>query len=149
MHMPPTMRRLSTIVSVALLLTLTVSQARGETIQASNGTSVTKIKVSGQFADTFLTDADTHTNGGLTASRNVIDNTSALDFSYGIVDPLHPEELILFEGAGEIPNSAFTISSTTAHLAVTVTDSPSFVLLRCIINLNASKKDLRYNTGVV
>ncbi len=40
----------------------------------------------------------------------------------------------MIQGAGAIPNSAFTITSTTAHLAVTVTNSPSFLLNRCVIN---------------
>jgi hypothetical protein len=125
---------ISTLVSAVLFLTLSAAQASVERTQAPNGGQVTKINVNGQFADTFLIDPDSFTNGSLDASKDQVTNTSALDFTYGTVLPTNPDEIILIQGAGAIPNSAFTITSTTAHLAVTVSNSDSFFLIRCVIN---------------
>jgi hypothetical protein len=98
------------------------------TEQAVTGT-VTRIKVNGRAATTFLVDGDF--NGFLGPSKDQIENTSALDFSYASLDPSNPDLAILIQGAGQIPNSAFTVTSTTAHLAVTT----PFVVTRCVINL--------------
>ncbi len=67
-------------LSAALFLTLSAAQAGAERTQAPNDATVTKIKVNGQFANVLL--VDTNTNGGLTASKDQIANTSALNFSY-------------------------------------------------------------------
>jgi len=112
---------ISTLVSAALFLTLSAAQASVEMTQAPNGTTVTKINVNGHFADTFLLDGNT--SGSLTASKDEIANTSALDFSYANLDPTNPDLIILIQGAGAIPNSAFTITSTTAHLVLTTSTS--------------------------
>ena len=109
--------------------------------QAPNRATVTDIKVNGQFAELLLVDTDgIATNGVLTASKDIVANTSALDFSYAYVDPTNQDQVILIVGAGEIPNTALTITATiahtsTAHLAVTVTSSTAFMLNRCVINL--------------
>jgi len=103
------------------------------TAQAPNSATVTNIKVNGQFAEMLL--LDTNTNGFLAASKDEVANTSALDFSYAFIDPANPDQAILIAGAGEIPNSAFTITTTarvtTAHLAMTTT----FPIIRCVLNL--------------
>jgi hypothetical protein len=112
-----------------LFLTLSAAQASMETTQAPNGAKVTKIRVNGLFAFAFLNDGDT--NGFLNASKDQITNTSALDFSYAFPDPTNPDLAILIQGAGEIPNSAFTITSDSAHLAVTTT----FEVILCSVNL--------------
>jgi hypothetical protein len=119
---------LSIMLSVALFLTLSAAPASAQMHSAT----VTKIKVNGLFAQTFLFDPALNAQGGLVASKDQIDNTSALDFSYAIPDPTNPDQVILFQGAGEIPNSAFTITQTTAHLAVTT--SASYFINRCVIN---------------
>src|SRR5262249_58049418 len=125
---------ISILVSAVMLLTLSVARAEVVTTQDSNGAETTKITVNGRAAETFLNDPDFNTNGGLTASKDQVANTSALDFSYAFTDPTNPDQVILIQGAGEIPNSAFTITSTTAHLVVTTTSS--FLVIRCVINLN-------------
>lgn len=120
---------ISTILSAALFLTLSASQAGVETTQAPNGATVTKIKVNGRSADMFLIDNATGTNGFLNASRDEIANTSALDFSYVTPEP-DPNFVILITGAGEIPNSAFTITANTARLVLTT----PFPVTRCLVD---------------
>jgi hypothetical protein len=118
----------STIFCAVLFFPLSASQASVETTQAPNGAKVTKIRVNGRFAFAFLNDGDT--NGFLNASKDQITDTSALDFGYAFPDPAHPDFVILIQGAGEIPNSAFTLTTTTAHLAVTT----PFEVIRCDLN---------------
>jgi hypothetical protein len=112
-----------------IFLTLPASEPNTETTQAPKGPTLTKIRANGLSSDTFLVDGDT--NGFLNVSRDEIANTTSLDFSYATPDPLDPDIVILVQGAGEIPNSAFTISLTEAHLAVTT----SFPFNRCVVNI--------------
>jgi len=103
------------------------AQASVTTTQAANGATVTRIKVNGQFSTTFLSSGDVR--GILTASRDRVANTSALDFSW--VQPTTTENVVLLvQGAGAIPNSALTMTSTSVHLAVTT----SFPIFECLIN---------------
>ena len=101
------------------------------TEQAVKKATVTKIKVDGRSADLFLVD-DAGTNGFLNASQDQIANTVALDFSFATPDATDPDFLILFQGAGEIPNSAFTTTATSAHLAVTT--PTTYLVNRCVVN---------------
>jgi hypothetical protein len=121
--------RISALLSAALFLTLSVSQADVETTQALNGATVTKIRVNGLSADMFLIDNATGTNGFLNASRDEIANTSALDFSYVTPEP-DPNFVVLIQGAGAIPNSSFTITANTARLVLTT----PFPVNRCRVN---------------
>src|SRR4051794_25497113 len=84
---------------------------------SKNGGTVTTIKVNGKFATALLVDTDI--NGSIGASRDSVANTSALDFSYAFPKPTDPNIAVLIEGAGEIPNSALTSTTTTMHLNVT------------------------------
>ena len=103
------------------------AQASVTTTQAANGATVTRIKVNGQFATTFPMAGEVR--GGLTASRDRVANTSAVDFSW--VRPTTTENVFLVvQGAGAIPNSALTMTSTSVHLAVTT----SFPVIECLIN---------------
>jgi hypothetical protein len=120
---------ISTLLSAALFLTLSVSQAGVETTQAPNGATVTRIRVNGRSADMFLIDNATGTNGFLNASRDEIANTSALDFSYVTPEP-DPNFVILIQGAGAIPNNSFTITANTARLVLTT----PFPVNRCRVN---------------
>jgi len=113
-----------------VFLTFPASEANTETTQAPNGPTLTKIRVNGLSADTFLFDGETETHGFLNVSRDEIANTTSIDFTYATPDPDDPEIVILIQAAGEIPNGAFTISSTEAHLAVTTT----FPINRCVVN---------------
>ena len=127
--MNPKSLSISALLSAALLLTLSVSQAGVETTQALNGATVTKIRVNGLSADMFLIDNATGTNGFLNASRDEIANTSALDFSYVTPEP-DPNFVILIQGAGAIPNNSFTITANTARLVLTT----PFPVNRCRVN---------------
>ena len=98
--------RVTTLLSAALLLTLSASQASVETSQAPKGATKTTIRVNGRSADMFLIDTDTGTNGFLNASKDQIANTSALDFSYVTPDATDPDIVILIQGAGEIRTAA-------------------------------------------
>ena len=122
--------RISAMLSVALLLTLSASQASVDTTQAPKGNTKTTIRVNGHSADMFLIDEDTGTNGFLNASKDRLANTSALDFSYVTPEANDPDIVILIQGAGEIPNESFTITSTTAHLQLTT----PFPVTRCVVN---------------
>jgi hypothetical protein len=65
--------------------------------------------------------ADGDTSGYLIASSDKVSGTSALDFSYAAHNPDNRESVFLWQGAGEIPNSAFTNGPnwSWARLAVT------------------------------
>ena len=120
-----------TMLSVVIFLTLPASRAGVEkTQQVPNDATHLKIRMNGLSSDTFLFDAGTDTNGFLNVGRDEIAGVTVLDFSYATPDTVNPELVYLIQGSGEIPNSAFTISSTTAHLAVT-TPFPSH---SCVVN---------------
>ena len=126
------------ILSAALFLALPASRAGVEkTQQSPNGTTNTKIRMNGLSSDTFLFDADTNTNGFLNVGRDEIAGTTQLDFSYATPDTVNLEIVYLIQGSGEIPNSAFTINSTTAHLTVT-TPFPSH---SCVVNFVTAEYD--------
>jgi len=133
-----------TLLGAVLFFIRSAPQASGKKTQATHSDSVktnwpskagnvTTIRVNGRSADVFLNDSDT--NGFLNVSRDQIANTSALDFSYATLDATHPNLVILVQGAGDIPNSAYTTSSTTAHLSVTTT----FPVNRCLVNLDTAE----------
>ena len=91
--------------------------------------NVTRIRTNGQATDTLLTDPDTGATGGLNVSRDEIANTTFLDFSY-VTPTADPDIVILTQGAGEIPNSAYTQTDTSAHLLLN-----DFPTTSCTINL--------------
>lgn len=103
------------------------SQQGSITHETNSRCSVTRIRVNGKSADVLLVDGAT---GFLNASRDEIANTTALDFSYASPDPADPNFVILFQGAGAIPNSALTLTMASAHLAVTT----PFEVTRCRVN---------------
>jgi hypothetical protein len=118
-----------TILSAALFFSLSASRASVATTVTPTGATKTTIRVNGLSADVLLVDGDTL--GFLNASRDEIANTSALDFSYARPDATDPAFVILIQSAGAIPNNAFTIDSTSAHLAV----ATSFEVTRCDVNI--------------
>ena len=127
--------RISKPWMVALAAVFVLGQSAGPT-QAAPG-AMTKIKVNGLSADTFLTDDPGHTYGFLNASRDQLANTSALDFAHATPDPADPDIVILIAGAGEIPNSAFVRTATSAHLALTT----PFPVTRCVVDTVTSTFD--------
>src|SRR6478752_4276849 len=101
----------SGIASIILLVGACAdpSEQTGTTAQAV--TNVTRIKIRGDFAETFLNDPAGF-NGGVTASRDLVAGTTSIDFNYASVSPTDPNVAILITGAGQIPNNSFTISGT-------------------------------------
>jgi len=97
---------------------------------ASAGDSVTTIRVNGDSGFVNLSDPVTGSNGFLNVGRDRVGNTTALDFSY-VTPTSNPDIVILVQGAGEIPNSAFTTTNTTADLNVVT----PFPVIRCEIHL--------------
>jgi hypothetical protein len=125
--------RLAIIISIALFLILAATPAGVEKTQASNGTQVTKIRVIGRFANVFLFDSDTDTVGFVEAGQDRITNTVSLSFSFSTAHPTDPDLAIVLQGAGEIPNTAFTINTNSAQLSLTTPDE--YYVNRCVINL--------------
>lgn len=128
---------ISSMLSAVLFLSLSPWEASTATTKLPKQPTITKIRVHGLSADTFLFDGDSNTNGFLNVGRDQIANTTMLDFSYATPDLNDPEIVILVQGSGEIPNSTFTISLTEAHLAVT-TPFPSH---RCVVNIVTADYD--------
>lgn len=110
----------------------TAEESQALEAAASSSTTTTRIRVNGEFASMPLVDDAAFANGFLTASKDSVANTSALDFAYAIFDEAtNPDLVILIAGAGEIPNSAFTVGSSSAHLQVTT----PFEVTRCEVDL--------------
>lgn len=93
-------------------------------------TNTTQIRVNGQSASVLLVGSD-GTNGFLTVTEDQINDTTGLDFSWATPDPTDPDFADLYQGAGEIPNTAYAHTSTTASLSLTT--PPPFVT-HCRVN---------------
>ena len=69
----------------------------------------------------------------LTVTRDEIADATSLSFAYRFPDPTEANWYVLVIGdEGQIPNSAFTLTSASAHLALTTPDS--YVVTRCRVN---------------
>jgi hypothetical protein len=122
------------VVSVLLMscsMDATPEPETGSTEQAVHANK-TVINVNGNSATVMLFDTD-GTNGFLTVTEDQIAGTSALDFSYAAPDPNDPNFAILYQGAGQIPNSAYTQTATTASLNFTT--GGSYEATRCVVDL--------------
>ena len=84
------------------------------------------------FVSTVLLFDPDGTNGFLTVTEDQINHTAGLDFSYATPDPSDPDFADLYQGAGDIPTSAYTHSNTAAHLSLTT--PPPFVT-HCRVDL--------------
>ncbi len=131
------MRHIS--IAVMLFLTACSLDAASDLETGSRQQSVTQsgqtttILVNGRSASVNLVDG-AGTNGFLTVTQDQIANTTALDFSYATPDATNPDLAILYQGAGAIPNSAFTVGTSTARLALTT--PADYSVTRCVVNLN-------------
>jgi len=130
MNKKPKSPRVWAFANAALLLTLLAAQTRVEAAQPSKGGSATNSKVSGKSAAFQLDDGERFAS--LTVTRDAIANTTSLSFGYRFADPGDPNRSILTLGDGEIPNSAFSITSNSARL--TVTTPASYPVTRCVVN---------------
>ena len=86
-------------------------------------------RTNGRDAFSFL--AGDGLNGFVSVLRDEIAHTTLLTFGYAFPYPGDPSATLVFQGQGEIPNDAFTISSSAARLKVTTPDT--FAVLRCVI----------------
>jgi hypothetical protein len=120
---------LCAVSGLVLFIAAWASHAEVEKSWGPEGKAITKITANG--FSTFVLLGDGSTNGFLNASRDRLTNTSALDFSYASLDESNPDLVILVQGAGEIPNSALTITATAAQLRVTT----PFPVIRCEVSL--------------
>ena len=119
------------VLSIVIILTLSVFSSSVEGVKASNTGKTTNTRLSGQSASVFFEEGDRSLT--LMVTRDEIANTTSLSFAYGFSDPNDPNLSIFSIGdAGEIPNSAFTIDSSSAQLTVTTPDSYS--VTRCVFN---------------
>lgn len=125
--------RFTIMLCAALLLALAAAPARVESTQASSGTTVTKIRVDGLSAQAFLFDPAANVGGFVFVVQDEIANTASLDFSYGTAHPTDPDMVVIYQGSGEIANTALTITSSLAHLALTTPDS--YPVYRCDLNI--------------
>jgi hypothetical protein len=129
------MSKLWMVVLLAACSTEVETSTEGRALEAASAqsaTTTTRIKVNGQFATMTLVDNAAFANGFLTASKDQVANTSALDFAYAIFDEAtNPDLVILIAGAGTIPNSALTVTSSSALLQVTT----PFEVTRCEVDL--------------
>jgi hypothetical protein len=106
-----------------LLTTLLAAQARVPVSRAPRS----KVRLRDAFG--FLVDADL--NGFVSVVIDEIANTTTLSFSYAFPDPGNPAVTLFYSGEGTIPDSAFSTTAASAHLAVTT--PPSLPVLRCVI----------------
>ena len=126
------------MLSVVVLFTVHASRAGIETKkQASNGTKKMTIRVNGISSFAILADENTNTNGFINVGRDQIANTTQLDFSYATPDTVDPEIVYFIHGMGDIPNGAFTVDLSSAHLAVTT----AFPVDSCVVNIVTSDFD--------
>lgn len=130
------MRKL--ILSLTLLTTAcstnTMPEPTSSTEQAVKKNKTT-ILVNGQSASVLLVGSD-GTNGFLTVTEDQINDTTGLDFSWATPDAANPPFADLYQGAGEIPNTAYSHTASTAHL--TLTTPPPFVT-HCRVNLDTGE----------
>jgi len=124
-------------LAAAILHAPEVTNAQSATRSTAQATkkhqSVTRIIVNGRSAYAALLDS-AGTNGFLAVTRDQIANTVGLDFSYASPDPANPDLYILFQGSGQIPNSSFTDSASSAQLSVTT--PADYPINRCVIDQN-------------
>jgi hypothetical protein len=111
---------------------------------ATGKATTTKIRVNGRSAFAILFDAPTQTNGFLNASKDQIANTSALDFAYATPSTTDPDIVILIQGAGEIPNSAFVTTTSSATLSLTT----PFPVTRCEVSLETGDFECAETTPI-
>lgn len=113
----------------------------GTTSQALSS-QVNTIQIRGLFAETFLNDPVSGFNGGCTASKDQVAGTSSLDFQYARADPSNPTQVTLITGSGSIPNSSFTVSTSSASLSVTTT----FPIIQCLIDTSTGASTCDFRT---
>jgi hypothetical protein len=98
---------------------------------------VTVIRSNGSSAFANLFDPATQSSGFLSVSRDAIAGTTALDFAWATPVPGDPRLVVLVQGAGEIPNTAFTVDHDGAKLEVLT----PFETVRCLVDIEDGSFD--------
>jgi hypothetical protein len=141
MRPPPTphLHRVSWrgLVVASLLAAQPAAWAGVDTRVDAGGARVTQIRISGPGAFANLFDPTTQSSGFLTVARDAVGGTTSLDFAWAAPVPSDPRYIVLIAGAGEIPNSAFTVDRTGARLVVLT----GFETVRCLVDLETGLFD--------
>lgn len=126
------------VLALGVLSACTAEPTMSEEVDAvakKKQQNITRIRMNGQSSDTILSDSSTGAIGFLNVGRDEINNTTALDFSYA-TPTSDPTFIVLLQGAGEIPNGAYTRSNTTAHLLLPSTPFPTN---SCTVNVETAE----------
>jgi hypothetical protein len=97
---------------------------------AAGGERVMQIRTSGRAVYANLFDPASQSSGFLSAARDQVANTTALDFAWATPLPADPRYVVLTAGAGEIPNAALTVGADGARLAGVT----PFETVRCLVD---------------
>lgn len=112
---------------VALAALLLATQA----MALAGNDRVIAVRTNGRSVFANLFDPATQSSGFLTVSRDVIAGTTALDFAWATPVPGDARHVVLVQGAGEIPNAAFTVDRDGAQLNVVT----PFETVRCLVDI--------------
>lgn len=118
------------ILAVTLWMIVAPSPANAA---EANSTRVTKFRVDGLSAQAFLYDENTGLGGFIFVAEDQINKTVSVDFSFVVPHPTDPDLVYDFQGAGQVPITSVTFTSTSAHLSVTTPES--FPVYRCELNI--------------
>jgi hypothetical protein len=125
--------RLFAMLCIALPLVFEAAPAGAVKAMTTTNDKVWNFKFRGLFVFVFLGGGETGEQGFLNVGVDLDTKAVGLDFGYSFPDATNPDLLIIYQGAGEIPNDAFTVTRESAHLRVTT--PASFMLQKCIVNI--------------
>jgi hypothetical protein len=121
----------SPLIGATLVLALGWWPSNVPPVPAAEGGQATQVRVDGRSALLSIDEGDRY--AFLTVIRDEIADATSLSFAYRFPDPTEPNWYVLVIGdEGQIPNSAFTLTAGSAHLALTTPDS--YVVTRCRVN---------------
>lgn len=126
---------LGLLFAALLAMPFAPARAAAGTARNAEGGRTTHITVRGRGV--FVNLVDGEAAGFLSATRDEVAGTSAIDFAYAQPDGADPQRIVLVAGAGEIPNEAFTVSRESARLSVTT----PFEVTRCLVSLETGEFD--------
>jgi hypothetical protein len=119
------------IIGIVFALQLLASPASLQTVQAASGSQAVNYKMDGRQA--FAGFDDGKQTLILTVTQDEIAKFTTLFFAYSFPDPNDSNLRIVVLGEeGQIPNSAYTMSASSARLTLTTPDS--YPVTRCVVN---------------
>lgn len=98
---------------------------------------VTVIRSKGSSVFANLVDPGTQSSGFLSVARDAVAGSTVLDFAWATPVPGDPRHVVLVQGAGEIPQAAFTAGRDGAQLNVVT----PFETLRCLVDIEEGSFD--------